>query len=754
MGSIRRRMDGPQDRHEQRGGIAYRDTRTLWTQFHEALTSEISAIGPVAFAALAFSVPALTTALVPLSLGYAAYVLSRGTIMPLRIPACSSRKDYGNPVPDPKRPGVEIPGKAEGDWLLGWDENTGQQTWVAGTDLTMHGLLPGATGSGKTQFIYSLLCSALAQGTGFTIIDGKASNNLVFSLQALQRRWGVEANMRVINFLVSSGDRKTNTWNPFSSVNAEGMAELLRTLFLPEEKGGGNSAHFRDRAEALFGSVSQIFVWMRDHVGIPITAATIRANFSGIQSLIDLVGTQETENRNRRFSYFNFRTQKILTIPLPAHFPEALLVPVRSYVEETGGYSANKGAASNQDKVREQHSYVVGGFAKTFTMMTTTYGHIFNCEVPDVDFADVEYNRRNLIVLLPSLENDRNTNAAIGKTVITAQRYAMAAALGASIEGNYEDLVTNRPSSAKTPYLHIYDEFNYFATKDVNVMLAQARELNIGMFLSFQEVGSLYATLGKDDAAPLLGNPKLKIFENIEDSGPTREWVEQAGGTMQVSVLSGYDNAPVMGVYSDQMRADIREVKRISWSDIQGLRQGQAIILFRGKRIYTRLFYAGIKPSGVNRIYTPLITRSANRQTSPSLTSSNSAEDRLVFESLCEGKDLVDENHLPVLNGGLGEIYTRLGRLAQGNTAPDDDPLTLFGEPLPARPYVPFECLFRNRTTPFPVARRGGVVMINPNVDKSLYETLVNFEIRTGAPEAAARNMVSQALNQISTHNA
>jgi hypothetical protein len=44
--------------------------------------------------------------------------------------------------------------------------------------------------------------------------------------------------------------------------------------------------------------------------------------------------------------------------------------------------------------------------------------------------------------------------------------------------------------------------------------------------------------------------------------------------------------------------------------------------------------------------------------------------------------------------------------------------------------------------------------MISPDVDKTLYETLVNFEIRAGAQEAAARNMVSQALNQITVSSA
>ncbi|WP_159101603.1 hypothetical protein [Acetobacter papayae] len=36
MATLRHRIDGPQDHHEQRGGIAYRDTRTLGTRIFEA----------------------------------------------------------------------------------------------------------------------------------------------------------------------------------------------------------------------------------------------------------------------------------------------------------------------------------------------------------------------------------------------------------------------------------------------------------------------------------------------------------------------------------------------------------------------------------------------------------------------------------------------------------------------------------------------------------------------------------------------
>ena len=748
MAQLRRRIDGPQDHHEQRDGIAYRDTRTLGSRILGGLRTGLSSAPFIGFAGLAVTCPALTTLLVPPALAYTAFVLTRPTIMPLRLPASSKRKDSGNPVPDPKRVGVDKPDKARGDWLLGWDEVSRQQIWVSGSDMTMHGVLPGATGSGKTQFIYSLLASAMAQGTGFTIVDGKGSNNLVFSLQALQEHWGAAANMRVINFQVASGDRKSHTWNPFSSVNAEGMAELLRTLFLPDKsQGGGNSEYFASRASSLIGAMSNVFVWMRDHEGIPITASTMRANFSDIQALIDLTRSQDHTNASRRFRYFSARTQKVERIPLPDDFPEELLHDIRFYVQETGGYSQKAGDADSQEKVRQQHGFVIGGFAKTFMMMTTTYGHIFNCDVPDVELADVIFNRRNLVVLLPSLENDPDTNAAIGKTFITAQRYALAAALGASIEGDYVDLVENRPSSARTPYLMLYDESNYFATRGIDVMMAQGRELNVSIWMSFQEVGSLYATLGRDRSVPLLGNPKLKIFEQIEDAGPTREWVEKAGGTMQVGVLSGYENTEIIGDYTTQARADIREVKRISWNDIQALRQGQAIIMFRGKRLYTRLFYAGIKPQGANRLYAPLSVSRSGSNTLPSGSVLPNPEDQAVVDALIKGTDLVNPEKLPALPGPLGEIYNRMAVVLQHQDCTQDMNL-LFTEPLPAGDYVPFRALFRDMPAPYTGPTKGANGLVNPKIDRKLFETMVAFEIRAGATEAHARKSVASALNQ------
>lgn len=739
MAIITRRIDGPKDFHEQKGGLSYRDARSLSQHVGELLTTGFSAAGLVILGGLTLLAPALTTLTLPMALAYAAYVLTRPLTLPIRLPADASGKDYGNPVPDPKRPGVEIPGKPAGDWFLGVDDVTGQQIWVSGNDLTMHGLAPGATGSGKTQLIYSLLCNALAQGTGFTIVDGKASNNLPFTISAMARRWGQDANIRVINLMVSGGDRRTNTWNPFASINAEGLTELLLTLFLPEESkgGGGNSEFFRNRAEALIRGMAYIFVWVRDTLGIPITSETIRVMFSDINTLRAL-------SERHEFSYYDAQAKKTATVSLDSDatpFDASLLNPVHRYIKETGGFTEGKDV-SQQDKVREQHSYVVGGFGKTFTQMSSTLGHVFNCDVGDIDFRDIIFNRRILIVLLPSLENHPDTNRALGKAVITAIRYGLAAALGTSIEGDYDDLVVNRPSSSKTPYPIVLDEVGQFATRGIDAMMALGRELNVFLLISFQEVGTLYATLGRDFTVPLLGNPKLKIFMNIEDPGPTRQWVEEAGGTMPVTVLPGYDNSSPLGLYADQQRADIRDVKRVSWSDVQGLRQGQAIILFRGRRIYARLFYAGITPHGVNRVF-PTVVLPLLPRVLPS-----SSEVRRVRENLAEGHDLVDPERLMVPSGTLHSLYTRLGSVLATDAPPLKDAARILDLPDQAQTASadPLKILFRTLVEPaaqMPESREP----LDPSIDHNLFEKLVKCEVAFGMAEDAARRALTHALN-------
>lgn len=752
MAIVRRRIDGPQSHHEQRGGIVYRDTRTVGSHIQEWLTTGSSAFGLVGLGGITYAAPALTTILTPLALAYAGYVLTRPVDAPIRLPAFWKRRDPGNPVPHPRKTGKKVMGPATGATLLGFCEETGKQIWVSPTDQTMHMLLPGSTGAGKTEFIYSLLCSTLAQGGGFAIVDGKASSKLPFSVQSMARRWGREADVRVINMLVANGDRKTNTWNPFSSVNADGMTELLLTLFLPDDEsgdGGGGSKHFHDRAASLIRAMARVLAWLRDHTGLLITSDTLRSAFASIQHLHDLT-------EKRLFWFFDAERQVEDCFPLPPNFPADLLPPIASYVQQTGGFSKSKDV-SQQDKVREQHSYVVGGFDKAFNQMGSTLGHIFRSGLPDIDFHDIIYNRRILVVLLPSLENHPRTNAALGRLVITALRQTMASALGTSIEGNFDDLVTYRPSASKTPFPIVFDEVGYYAARGIDAMMAQGRELNVMIVLSFQEVGSLLGSLGKDWIVPLLGNPVLKIFLKIEDSGPTREWVMQAAGTMHVSVMPGKDSSSPTGLYADQQRTDTKEVSRVSWSDIQNLRQGEAIILFQGRRIYAQTFFAGIQPKGANRVFPTLdIVAKALSAVETTATATGTVS---VRDHLRAGDHLVRTEDMMPLPGILGHFYDRLASGGHAGLSPMQMAQYLLSDideanvPVEAVRQDPFAPLFRNRPSPAQTARPVPAPH-KPAEHAELIDRLAHLDAMLGGDPGTAVSDVRSALKAAAGHPA
>lgn len=102
---------------------------------------------------------------------------------------------------------------------------------------------------------------------------------------------------------------------------------------------------------------------------------------------------------------------------------------------------------------------------------------------------------------------------------------------------------------------------------------------------------------------------------------------------------------------------------------------------------------------------------------------------------------------LSALPGPMEEIHSRMAIVLQ---CPDNtqDRKLLFGDPLPPSDYLPFRALFQDMPESFmwPAARSGELV--NPKINRKLFETMVRFEMRAGATEADARKAVASALNQ------
>ena len=580
---LQREIKGPQDRDEVSPGRLRRDVRPLTTRLWEGLMSQASAL-VLAGAGVAMAIePALVNILAPASLLYAAIVLSRPVTLPLRLPMSARMKDYNDPSPEDRRAR-----RAAGTIYLGRDLK-GRELWLSSADCRKHATVPGTTGAGKTTALVGFLTNALAHASGFVLVDGKADNKLFGELLALARRFGREDDFLCLNFMTASGEKQSNTFNPFAVGNADAIGEMLSSQ-LGETVAGDSNQVFRDRAVALVGTMAPVLVWMRDHKGIALNIDTIRLSFE-LRCIWKVVVKKAFELRDP----VSGETRDVDV----SDIPEDVIYPLRAYLGELPAYDMS--LDWNKQKTEEpskQHGFAVFYFTRTFELLGVSLGHIFKVQQSEVDMRDVVMNRRILLVNLPALESSDDRLAALGKIVVASLRGMMAQMLGSRLEGDYETIVADKVDAA--PFHVVLDEVAYYATSGMDRMLAMGRGLNFVFWLGFQEVSGIWARLGEKTQS-LLGNANLTVAMHLQDANRTREWIEGTAGRTTVSQVSNFQSGD-FGEFSSARSADLREMSRVDWRDLQGLIEGEAIILFGGRRIHAKLFHADVKGGGPMRL--------------------------------------------------------------------------------------------------------------------------------------------------------
>lgn len=574
---------GPQDQFERNGNRTFRDIRPLTIRLSEALRGSASGLVLGLTATATWLEPAIIDLTVPASLLFAGWVLTRSPSLPMRLPKSAHRPDPGNLAP-----GTRKPKPANGTICIGADI-FGNELWMTAEDARQHIAIPGTTGAGKTTAILSLLSNAIVQGSGFVLVDGKGDRDLYGKVLSLARTFGREDDVRVLNFMVASGAKDSHNFNPFSIGNADALRELLASQ-LGEQSSTDSNGVFRERAVALIGTLAPALVWLRDVKGIELTIETIRFSIQ------------------LRWIW-KFAMEKIAILRDPdtgiereldvsADVPEDITWPLHSYLGELPGVNTDVPLSKQGEEPSKQHGFAQFYFTATFTQLAVSLGHIFRAGTSDIDMRDVVLNRRILVVNLPALENSDATLLALGKLVVASLRAMMAQLLGGTLEGDYS--AANKPGMGASPFFVCFDELAYYATSGLDRMLAMGRGLNVSFMLGFQEISGIYARLGEKTAS-LLGNANLTIAMRQQDSGRTREWIEKTAGQTQVTQATSFQGG-IDGAYREGSSAEVRTVSRVDWNDLTSLLEGEAIILFGGRRIYAQVFYADISDVGDKRI--------------------------------------------------------------------------------------------------------------------------------------------------------
>ena len=468
--------------------------------------------------------------------------------------------------------------KGEGILYLGNLKDTNEEVWFSNSDARTHILYLGTTGSGKTEGLKSLVTNAMAWGSGFVYVDGKADTDLWSSLSSLVRRFGRDDDLLVLNYMTGNSDVRapSNTMNPFSSGSASYLTNMLVSL-MPDAE--GDNAMWKERAVSLIASIMPAMTWKRDHQDIPMSIGTIR-NYLTLNNVVKL------------------SRDKIL--------PDDIRVGIKSYLDTLPGYidaafddeGKEKPPGPDQPAYdtttpRQQHGYLSMQFTRALQSLGDEYGYIFDTQAADVDMIDVVLNRRILVVLIPALEKSSDETANLGKIVAATIKGMMGSTLGATVEGSSATVIENKPTHSATPFMTVFDEVGYYTAQGMAVMAAQARSLGFCLIYAAQDLPALEKRV-KEEARSITANCNIKSFGKLEDPTQTMEFFEKTVGSAMVVESSGFQmsGGRGSGSYYDTMQASMQVRARASYDGLRAFESGEAVIAFGERVCDTKVFYS------------------------------------------------------------------------------------------------------------------------------------------------------------------
>ncbi len=557
---------------------------------------------------------AIADALAVIAWLYARWYNSQKFSLPLKMPAYSDRKDPKNPIPGTDN----VAGKSEGILFLGneRDPPSNKEIWLTNSDARTHTLFLGTTGTGKTEGLKSLVSNALAWGSGFVYVDGKADTDLWAGLYSLTRRFGREDDLLVLNYITGNSDDASvsNTMNPFANGSSSFLSNMITSL-MPDA--GGDNAMWKERAVALMFALMPALTFKRDKQGLLMDIGTVR-EFIELKPIVKL-------SRDTTLPERIIRGLQGYLSTLPGYVDEAF--------DDDGNEKPPSPDAPMYDLqiARQQHGYLSMQFTRAFQSLADEYGFIFRAQLADIDTIDVVLNRRMLIGLIPSLEKSGDEAANLGKIIAASLKGMMGSTLGASVEGSWEDTIESKQTRSPSPYMTVFDEVGYYTAQGMAVMAAQARSLGFALVFAAQDIPAMEKRV-KQEAHSILGNCNLKIFGKLEDPLETKKFFDDHVGSVWLYESTGF-NAPtnlmssffVNNPYIDNRQTGtLQERKRTNYDWLREMREGQVIMMFHDFIVSVQLFHAEPKKVRAMRVQRLLPV--------PGFTTSTQAKERMVTD--------------------------------------------------------------------------------------------------------------------------
>jgi intracellular multiplication protein IcmO len=556
------------------------DSRSLFQQLRSAMAGEAPVVVMAAFALLFFVVPGATEVLAVLAYGFAWYVrwVQKTSGLSLRMPKTSGELD-----PKEVDVGTNKAKPAEGIVFLGNDMDTGEEVWLTDTQARTHMLFMGTTGSGKTEYLLSLVYNSLIHGSGMIYVDGKADSSLYGKLYSMARAMGREDDVLVINFQTGAKDiygaqpnKLSNTLNPFANGSSGMLSELVKGLMATGEK-----STWTQQAESFVEALMKPLVYLRDNHGMLLDVNVIRQYFE-LNKLEDLAWMDGDK--------------------YPGLESSGVLDGLHNYLLTKPAYKREK-YHDQSETTNEQHGYITMQLIRTFNSLSDTYGYIMKTPLAEIDFVDVFLNRRILVVLLPALEKSPSELTNLGRIVVASIKATMAKGLGSALEGRWKKVIDAKPTTAPSYFPCVLDEYGYYAVEGFAVVPAQARSLGFSAIFAGQDLPA-FEKSSKPEAESTLANTNTRFCGKLECT-KTYQFFKDIAGQGKFTSMGRYEvDTDTLGPnkYKHDTSVSVDRIDRVGFEDLRGQLSGQWHVFFANSIIRVKSFYANPKPVQTLRV--------------------------------------------------------------------------------------------------------------------------------------------------------
>ncbi|MDA8417133.1 MAG: DUF853 family protein [Betaproteobacteria bacterium] len=365
--------------------------------------------------------------------------------------------------------------------FVGATKNGGkmQLEYMSFDDLRLHTSILGATGTGKTVLLTTMITQFIRNGWGVLLLDMKFDPAMFRSAWATACICGREKDFKLLSpFGVESergvlGEYGTCSYNPLLGIDSPIAATAAILKAAAKDKAG--DAYWEGVKEGIVDTLVRAFL----STGLPYSFKDLWAALESPTALGRLLNISKD--------------------------PEANLI-LADWLSKVNHYDP---------RVRADHDKYVQG-AKMFfrTLGTGTLGTLLNSYDSDVSLKKAYRDNQIIWAVLPSLQID-HTAKSMGKLILSELRY-----LAGEIQATME---------TRKPFLVVVDEFENFVFPGMTDLFDKGRGAGISMVIANQSPAQIDLEHSKEMRAVITANTRNKIVMATEDPDIAKFFAELTG---------------------------------------------------------------------------------------------------------------------------------------------------------------------------------------------------------------------------------